>query len=62
MVYFATEAIGMDLNTALTSITLPGDWVYPHMELRDKEVLSIVNSLGIYENEVPVEALQIRHK
>lgn len=62
MVYFATEAIGMDLNTVLSSVTLPGDWIYPHMELRDEEVLSIVNSLGIYENEVPLEALQIRHK
>lgn len=62
MVYFATEAIGMDLNTALTSATLPGDWVYPYMELREEEVLSIVNSLGIYENDVPMEALQIRHK
>lgn len=62
MIYFATAAIGMDLNTALTSATLPGDWVYPYMELRDQEVLSIVNSLGIYENEVPLEALQIRHK
>lgn len=62
MVYFATESIGMDLNTVLSSVTLPGDWVYPHMELRNEEVLSIVNSLGIYENEVPLEALQIRHK
>ena len=62
MVFFATEAIGMDLNTALSSATLPGDWVYPHMELRDEEVLSIVNSLGIYEDTVPLEALQIRHK
>ncbi len=62
MIYFATEAIGMDLNTALSSATLPGDWVYPHMELRNEEVLSIVNSLGIYEDPVPLEALHIRHK
>ena len=62
MIYFATEAIGMDLNTALSSSTLPGEWVYPHMELKNEEVLSIVNSLGIYENPVPMEALQIRHK
>lgn len=62
MIYFATQAIGMDLNTALTSATLPGDWVYPHMELRGEEVLSIVNSLGLYEETVPAEALQIRHK
>ena len=62
MIYFATQAIGMDLNTALTSATLPGDWVYPHMELRNEDVLAIVNSLGLYEETVPAEALQIRHK
>lgn len=62
MIYFATEAIGMDLNTALSSSTLPGEWVYPHMELNNEGVLSIVNSLGIYEDPVPPEALQIRHK
>lgn len=62
MIYFATQAIGMDLNTALASSTLPGDWVYPHMELRDEEVLAIVNSLGLYEETLPLEALQIRHK
>ena len=62
MIFFATEAIGMDLNTALVSLTLPGDWIYPHMELRNEEVLSIVNALGIYEESVPLEALNIRHK
>lgn len=62
MIYFATEAIGMDLNTALSSSTLPGEWVYPHMELNNEQVLSIINSLGIYEDPVPPEALQIRHK
>jgi len=62
MVFFATEAIGMDLNTALTSTTLPSDWIYPALQLRDDEVLAIVNSLGIYEEEVPMEALHIRHK
>lgn len=62
MVYFATQAIGMDLNTALESTTLPGDWIYPYIELRDQEILDIVNSLGIYEEQVPIEALNIRHK
>lgn len=62
MVYFATQAIGMDLNTALESSTLPGDWVSPYMELRDDEVLALVNSLGIYEEEIPAEALHICHK
>ena len=26
MVYFATSAIGMDLDTALSTATLPGKW------------------------------------
>lgn len=62
MIYFATQAIGMDLNTALTSQTLPGEWIYPYMELRNSDVLELVNSLGIYEEEVPAEALHIQHK
>lgn len=62
MIWFATQAVGMDLDTALTSATLPGDWIYPYIELRDEEVLELVNGLGIYQEEVPMEALYIRHK
>ena len=53
MIYFATQAIGMDLNTALTSQTLPGEWIYPYMELKNTEVLELVNGLGIYNETVP---------
>ena len=31
-------------------------------ELVDEKVLELVNNLGIYEEEVPMEALNIRHK
>lgn len=62
MVYFATKAIGMDLNASMNSAILPSDWIYPVMELRDAEVLSLVNSLGIYVEEVPMEALRIHHR
>ncbi len=62
MVYFATQAIGMDLNSALTSATLPTDWVYPTLQVRDGEALDLINSLGIYQEQVPAEALHIRHK
>lgn len=62
MIYFGTQAIGMDLSTALNSTALPGDWVYPVIELRDKDVLALVNSLGIYETHIPAEALNIHHK
>lgn len=61
MLFFATEAIGMDLKNALQSTSLPGDWVSPYWELREDEVVDIVNSLGIYEEEVPVDALSIYH-
>lgn len=64
MIYFATQAIGMDLNTDLASATLPGEWdgVHSVYQLFDDEVLELVNSLGVYEEEVPMEALVIRHK
>lgn len=62
MIYFATHAIGMKLDTALQSSILPNQWVYPYIELVDEKVLELVNGLGIYEEEVPMEALNIRHK
>ena len=62
MVYFATQAIGMNLDTALHSQTLPGEWIYPHLELNNAEVLTMINNLGIYQEEVPPEALHIFHK
>ena len=62
MIYFATQAIGMNLDTALQSQTLPGEWIYPHLELNNAEVLKLINSLGVYQEEVPIDALHIFHK
>lgn len=62
MVWFATQAIDLDLDTGLTSATLPGDWVYPVIELRDEEVLELVNGLGVYDQALPLEALKIEHR
>ena len=59
MVYFGTEAIGMDLDTALTSSILSTNWVSPYIVPREAEVLKLVNSLGIYEEEVPAEVLKL---
>ncbi len=61
MVWFATQAIGMDLDTDLSSAVLPGDWVSPYYELDDEAVLELVNGLDVYEEEVPAWALDIRH-
>lgn len=62
MIYFATHAIGMNLDTALNSTILPNEWKSPYVELVDEDVLELVNGLGIYEETVPMEALNIRHK
>ena len=59
MVFFGTQAIGMDLDTALTSGVLSTNWVSPYIVPGEKEVLKMVNSLGIYEEEVPAEVLKL---
>lgn len=61
MVWFATQAIGMDLDKALATDSLAGEWISPYWELDDEAVLELVNSLGIYQEEVPAGALHIVH-
>ena len=61
MVFFGTQAIGMDLDTALTSGVLSTNWVSPYIVPSEAEVLKLVNSLGIYEEEVPAEVLNLAH-
>ena len=59
MVYFGTQAVGMDLDTSLTSKALEGTWKSPYIYHSTDEVLELVNSLGIYEEELPASALNI---
>ena len=61
MVWFATQAVGMDLDTALATAVLDGEWVSPYYELDDQKVLELVNSLGLYQEEVPSKVLNICH-
>ena len=61
MIFFGTQAIGMDLDTSLTTAGLPGEWTNPYWELDDEATLELVNSLNIYEEEVPAEVLHIIH-
>lgn len=61
MVWFATQAIGMDLDTSLTTGSLEGEWISPYWQLDDQAVLDLVNSLGIYQEQVPARALHIVH-
>lgn len=61
MVYFGTQAVGMDLDTALATGSLEGEWISPYWQLDDEAVLELVNSLGIYQEQVPARALHIVH-
>ena len=61
MVFFGTQAIGMDLDSALSTASLEGEWISPYWQLDDEAVLELVNSLGIYEETVPAQALHIVH-
>ena len=61
MVYFGTQAVGMDLDTALTSAVLSSNWIDPYIIPGEDEVLELVNSLGIYEEEVPAAVLRLAH-
>ena len=61
MVYFGTQAVGMDLDTSLDMAGLPGKWINPFWQLEDDKILEIVNGLGIYEEQVPASVLRISH-
>ena len=61
MVYFGTQAVGMDLDSALTSAVLSTNWISPYIVPGEDEVLKLVNSLGVYEEEVPAGVLKLAH-
>ena len=61
MVYFGTQAVGMDLDTAMSTGSLEGTWISPYWVLDDASVLELVNGLGIYEEQVPASVLKIVH-
>jgi len=61
MVYFATSAIGMDLDTALTTATLPGTWKSPYIRVDGKEAVEMVNELlPVYTEPITLDIMDIR--
>lgn len=63
MLYFATAAVGMDLEQSLSSATLPSDWLSPYLELRDDEVVEMVNRLlPVYTEPVTADIMDIQHR
>lgn len=63
MIYFATAAIGMDLDASLASATLPGDWKSPYIQVDDDKALEVVNELfPIYTQPITADIMDIHHK
>ena len=63
MIYFATAAIGMDLDADLTTGTLPGEWISPYYELDDEGVLELANQLlPVYTEPITLDIMDIRHR
>lgn len=52
--YFAKSLLGMDLNSAITTGTLPAVWHYPYMWVgQPEEALELINSLlNVYDGEI----------
>lgn len=63
MVYFATSAIGMDLDTALSTATLPGEWKSPYEQTDAEAALGLVNELlPVYTEPVTADIMNIYQK
>ncbi len=53
----------MDLDAALKTGTLPGEWISPYYELDDEGVLELVNELlPVYTQPITEDILNIRHR
>lgn len=63
MIYFATSAVGMDLDTALSTATLPGKWKSPYEETDDEAALEMVNELlPVYTQPITSDIMNIHHR
>jgi len=63
MIFFGTTAVGMDLDTALTTATLPGKWRSPYEETDDAAALELVNELlPVYTEPITAEIMNIHHR
>lgn len=63
MIYFATAAVGMDLDSALSTATLPGEWKSPYEQTDDEAALALVNELlPVYTEPITAEIMNIHHK
>lgn len=45
MLYFGKSLVGMDIDSAVTTGTLPAEWVYPFMIVDKEKALEVINTL-----------------
>lgn len=63
MIYFATTAVGMDLDEDLAAATLPGKWKSPYEETDDAAALKMVNEmLPVYTQPITADIMNIHHR
>lgn len=53
MLYFGKALVGMDINEAVSTATLPATWIYPFMIVNKDEALDTINELlNPFEEEI----------
>ena len=53
MLYFGKALVGMDIDSAVNTATLPASWVYPFMIVNKEEALDTINELlNPFEEEI----------
>ena len=53
MLYFGKALVGMDIDAAVTTATLPATWIYPFMIVDKEEALDTINELlNPFEEEI----------
>ena len=59
MLYFGREALGIDLDTALSTGTLPAEWHSPYMWVQKDEALAMINELlNPYTTEITEDMVE----
>lgn len=59
MLYFGKSLIGMDIDSAVSTATLPARWVYPFMIVNQDEALTTINELlNPYEEEITLKMVE----
>ena len=63
IIFFGKSLLGVDLDTALSTATLPGEWKSPYEQTDAEAALGLVNELlPVYTEPVTADIMNIYHK